>query len=544
MRLPTLIACLSAAASLYAVACRSDDNNTTPDGQGSNNGSGNFVKIQQVQDDAMAPGTAVNLHDVVVTAIDNFGAKVGDIWVEEKEGGKRSGIHVFKAALSDVAMLSVGDEIDLKGAIKSEFALTGSGGDMTGRTVTELEPASGGAITITKLGMSTTITPDKVDALAIAQKFDPTMAAAGGGTAFSNAWEDWEGVLIELDNVSAQAAPKSFGSTMPPPGDNYSFGITGIAKAESSLTDLTMSSIARSTCFGQMVGVVDYFFDYLVLPRSAADFNTTGTACPAAEQAAGTDGAKCTDGVDNDGNGFADCADLGCEVGSNAWLGATCGAADAMCGCSKNFASGTSVNSVNTTLATTSSPVYLHDVYITAMSTSSYWVADSLTAAANGGILVFSKPPTGATVGQKIATLQGIGGPFGTGALKQNEISNATAGALSAGGAVVALTGIALDTLSGATTGAAYTGSLVTVGPVKVGAIGAHNQITLTGAGNKTLTMDDDASFGYGGGSAATPPAANSCLNVTGVMDVQTTDQVRTINPRSAADFVTTTGCP
>src|SRR3569833_3715391 len=97
MRLPTLIACLSATVSLYTNACRSDDNNTPTDGQGSN-GSGNFVTIQQVQDDAMAPGSAVALHDVVVTAIDTFGSKVGDFWVEEKGGGKRSGVHVFKAA--------------------------------------------------------------------------------------------------------------------------------------------------------------------------------------------------------------------------------------------------------------------------------------------------------------------------------------------------------------------------------------------------------------------------------------------------------------
>jgi hypothetical protein len=545
MRLPTLIACLTVSASLYAVACRSDDNNNPTDGQGSNGGSGSFVKIQDVQSEAMVPGTAVALHDVVVTAIDNFGDKKGDFWVEEKEGGKRSGIHVFKAQLTDVGMLTVGDEIDLKGAIKTEFALTGSGGDSTGRTDTELEPASGGQITITKLGTSTTITADKVDALAIGQLYDSTMAATGGGPAFTNAWEDWEGVLVELDNVSAQGAAKAFGSTTPTPADNFSLGITGVAKLEGTMTDITMSGIARGTCFAQVTGVVDYFFDYLVLPRSSTDFATGGTACPALEQAAGTDGSKCTDGTDNDGNGFSDCSDLGCEVGTNAWLGATCGAGDAMCGCSKNFASGSSVSSVNTTLATTSSAAYLHDVYITAINgTSSYWVADSLTAAANGGILVFSKAPTGATVGQKIATLQGIAGPFGTGALKQNEISNATAGALSAAGTVVALSGIALDTLTGATTGAPYTGSLVTVGPVKVGAIGAHNQVTLTGAGNKTITMDDDASFGYGGGSNATPPAANSCLNVTGVMDAQTTDQVRTINPRTVADFVTTTGCP
>src|SRR5664279_1872535 len=207
MRLTSLIAVLS----LSILACGRSDDTTTPDGQGS--GSGNTVKIQDVQSDTMAPGTAVALANVVVTAIDEFGAKTSDIWVEEMGGGKRSGVHVFKTANADVMTLAIGDVINLKGAIKSEFALTGSNADKSGRTVTELEPASGGAIVITKTGQTATITPDKVDALAIGQMYDSTMSATGGGPAFSNAWEDWEGVLVELDNISAQGVAKPFGST-------------------------------------------------------------------------------------------------------------------------------------------------------------------------------------------------------------------------------------------------------------------------------------------------------------------------------------------
>lgn len=218
-----------------------------------------------------------------------------------------------------------------------------------------------------------------------------------------------------------------------------------------------------------------------------------------------------------------------------------------MCGCSKNLASGSSVNAVNTQQATTSSAVYLHDVYITAINgTSSYWVADSLTAATNGGILVFSKAPTGATVGQKVATVQGVGGPFGTGTLRVVEISNATAGALSAGGALVPLTGVATDTLTGAATGAPYAGSLVTLTKAKV-TVASNNfgQVELTDTNGKKITMDDGAFRFYGGTSASpTPPALNACLTVTGIMDVQTTDQIRTINPRTAADLAVATGCP
>lgn len=542
--LPKLFATLAVSASLV-VACRGgDDTNTPTDSGGSGSNNGSATKIQDIQNDAMAPGTAVNLKGVVVTAIDNFGDKKGDIWVEEKEGGKRSGVHVFNAPLDQVAGLAVGDVIDLKGAIKSEFALTGSNSDMTGRTVTELEPANGGMITITKTGETMNIVPDKVDAVAIGQMYDPTMAALGGGTAFSNAWEDWEGVLIEADNIASLGSPRSFGSGA---ADQYSVKAAGIITIEGTQTDIKNSMIALNTCFGKMVGVVDYFYDYLLLPRSANDFTTDGTMCPL-ENAAGGDGAKCTDNIDNDGNGFKDCSDLSCETGVNAWLGTNgCQVADTMCGCSKNLASGTSVNAVNTQQATTSSAVYLRDVYITAINgTSSYWVADSLTAAANGGVLVFSKAPTGATVGQKIATLQGVAGPFGNGTLKVIEVSNATAGSLSAGGTPVPLTGVATDTLNGATSGAPYAGSLVTLTKAKV-SVASNNfgQVELTDTAGKKIIMDDGAFRYYGGTSSSpTPPALGTCLVVTGIMDVQTTDQVRTINPRTAADLAAATGCP
>ena len=69
---------------LAIVACRSDSNNNTDGNPGGGDGSsGTSVTIQMVQDDSMAPGTPVTLRGVVVTAIDTFGAKTGDFWVEE-----------------------------------------------------------------------------------------------------------------------------------------------------------------------------------------------------------------------------------------------------------------------------------------------------------------------------------------------------------------------------------------------------------------------------------------------------------------------------
>jgi hypothetical protein len=363
MRLTSLIAVLS----LAVLACRSDNNNT-PDGQGSGSGSNSGTTVKDVQSDTMVPGTAVTLNNVVVTAIDSFGTKTGDLWVEDMGGGKRSGVHVFKATAPGVA---IGDVVNITGAIKAEFALTGSNADNTGRTTTELEPASSSStLTVTKTGATATITPDKVDALAIGQLYDSTMFMAGGGAAFSNAWEDWEGVLVELDNVSAASAARGFGMKPFAP-DAYAVNLTGVAKLEGTMTDITMSSIKRGTCFGQITGVVDYFFNYLVLPRSSADFNTTGTACPQAESA-------CADSIDNDGNGFTDCADNGCIVNA-----ASC-------------RSTSTINAIDTatTLPTTGQELGSSEsVCVTAVANNGqdFWIAKGPgVASANNGLYVFA----------------------------------------------------------------------------------------------------------------------------------------------------------
>src|SRR5687767_6157102 len=132
---------------LSLIACRGggggggDDDDDQPDAPPV----GGDVTIQQIQDDAMPEGTAVELDGVVVTAIDTFGARTGDIWVQEPGGGEFSGIKVFGAPLDVVATLAIGDIVDISNAEKDEFALTT---DMTGRTVTEIKGAAGGMMSV------------------------------------------------------------------------------------------------------------------------------------------------------------------------------------------------------------------------------------------------------------------------------------------------------------------------------------------------------------------------------------------------------------
>ncbi|MBS1124829.1 MAG: hypothetical protein H6Q90_7057, partial [Deltaproteobacteria bacterium] len=83
---------------------------------------GGSVTIQAVQNDTMPKGTAVELHGVVVTAIDAFGARTGDMWVEEVGGGAFSGVKMFGVPLDQLAALTVGDLVDVTNAEKDEFA--------------------------------------------------------------------------------------------------------------------------------------------------------------------------------------------------------------------------------------------------------------------------------------------------------------------------------------------------------------------------------------------------------------------------------------
>src|SRR5436309_12700757 len=101
---------------MFLVACGGRDNGNKIDA--AVDSVGGLVKIQDIQNDMMPPKTPVMLSGVIVTAIDNFGAKVGDIWVEEPEGGPFSGVHVYKADTSQVAQLQLGDIVDISNAMK------------------------------------------------------------------------------------------------------------------------------------------------------------------------------------------------------------------------------------------------------------------------------------------------------------------------------------------------------------------------------------------------------------------------------------------
>ena len=236
-----------------------DDDAPPPDAGG--------LRVQDVQSEDMPEGTVVELKGVVVTAIDAFGGRTGDMFVEDPAGGEFSGIKVFGAPLDQIAQLEVGSIITISNAAKSEFALTS---DTSGRKVTELVGAGDGDMTITETtpaNMNNNPLPiETVDARAIAELATEAERDAE--------WEKWEGVLIKVVNARQLSDIGTFGAN----ADQKEFDATGGIAVQTVLSDFPTSALPN-TCYLSITGIGDYFFNYLLLHRDPGDLVTGGTGC-------------------------------------------------------------------------------------------------------------------------------------------------------------------------------------------------------------------------------------------------------------------------
>lgn len=458
---------------LALVACRGGggpgDDDDNPDAP-----VGGSVTIQQVQDPAMPEGTVVELDGVIVTAIDGFGARTGDIYVQEPGGGEFSGIKVFGAPLDIVATLQVGDIVTISNAQKDEFALTA---DTSGRTTTELTPAGGGVMSIVKTGTGQVPSPVTVDALAI--------EALATDAERDVEWEKWEGVLITATKV------RQLGAVMPFSGgaeDQQKFDATAGLVVESVLANIGTN--AAGTCYQGITGIGDYFFDYLLLPRSSADLATGGTEC-AAQQV-------------------------------------------------------TSVNAIQ--MGTVTGAVELQNVIITARddipNSKGIWVADAGQGAQFNGIFVFTGSNLDATfvVGATVDIL-GSTTEFDVGNPKVGDTVTEITGAtitVDTGATVPAPLATTAGIAGDITAGEPMEGVLVSVSTVKVtnAALG-QGKVQFTDNNGATIVTDDDLFM-----TGTFPVLTNGdCRNLVGVMHVQLTDNLRTLLARTAADITVGVGC-
>jgi len=494
-----------------AGACRDKSSSNNADG-GTGADAGGDHTIFDVQNDSMPVGTTVTVRGVVVTAIDTYGGRVGGIYVQEPEGGAFSGVFVYLNDTS-AASLSVGDLVDVVGGVKDEFALDT---DTTGRTLTEISPPSGGAITITKVGDGTVPTPPVLN---------PWDLAADDAEA-----EKWEGVPITFNDVAVTSAPRNVSST-----DNTlkEMTVTGPFAVSSSLTDLP-DTIMRDDCYKSITGIGDYFFSYKVLPRSAADMVGGGTNC--LPQEAGD--TNCDDGKDNDYDGFTDCEDFSCIDSSPAL-------------CVIN----TTVADVQNGTVSENSVVTLTDVVVTGKSFNekNLWVQDQGAGGPYKGVYVYrgsgaATLPTSVVAGSVVTV---------TGQVQEFVLGDGGGESLTEIAGTVTVTEggttATIDPVTGLTLTQAkdemYEGVLVTLEGVPVltqpdtSDPNPANQIHewSVGTAGADLWVDDDI-YRY------TPGAIGTCVNITGIMswvgfDTGAAAHQRTIVPRSAAD-ITAVMCP
>lgn len=271
---------------LLAVGCGDDDggSNTNDNNDNTNqnsNGNNNNLPddtIYQVQDPSEASfipeGGSVVLRGVVVTAVDLYGEYDGDVFVQEPDGGPYSGVLIYGPTVTGGALsdLSVGHVVNVTGQ-KAEFALTS---DTSGRTTTEI---MNGTIEIVELG--TPLEPALISSPQLLME-DP------GG-------EQYEGVLVSVQNVRRVRV------------DNYdNVHCTGGLTVGPDLMDVAGATVADG-CYARITGVLDYFFFYALLPRTAADIEQASSSSVCDQSA-----EVCDDEQDNDGDGYIDCADEDC----------------------------------------------------------------------------------------------------------------------------------------------------------------------------------------------------------------------------------------
>src|SRR5258705_1816907 len=89
---PTMKSRFGIPASILMVALAACRGGGGDDGATIDSPSSDDMKIQTVQDPNTMVTTAVTLRGVVVTGIDNFGARKGNFYVEEPEGCELSGV--------------------------------------------------------------------------------------------------------------------------------------------------------------------------------------------------------------------------------------------------------------------------------------------------------------------------------------------------------------------------------------------------------------------------------------------------------------------
>lgn len=503
------VMCITAALALGG--CRDgggDDDDVQPDG-GMNGGDGGNggTTIYDIQEGRVAPGTLVTLENVVVSAVDLYGSRTGGVYVQEAAGGAYSGVFVFGATLpggAPIDTLVPGDIVTVSGGVVEEFSCAPCTTPFPdGQSLTEIS-GGGGMVLITKTGSGAAPQPTVVD---------PVMLAASATEA-----EKWEGVLITVENVAA--VENLWTSTSDP--TIQEIDVTGPFPVGSSLTSLADLTIERDDCFASVTGIGDYFYDYKIHPRSAADVVAGSMSACVYEN----DATMCGNAMDDDHDGFTDCADFSCQTIPSCVADAT-------------------IQDVQMGTIPVGTRVTLTDVVVTAKASSLVWVQDPAGGEYSGVAVFPSAPPAAALVPGTIVTVEGNVDEF----FCVTEIEMATITVTGTGTPLAPLVIPDPATLAdvgpapvppsecaGPGTAEPYEGVLVRVEDVSV--VSAPDMYGQWGVGTGVGLLVDNMMY-----TPMPAPAVDDCYSqITGVLHFSF-DEFK-LQPRNAADATVGAGCP
>ncbi len=290
-------------ATVAFAGCREDKKSSNNNNNNNANNTNNDDTIYMVQDAShqhfVQDGDEVVLSNKVVTAVDKYGNKTGSFWISEPNGGAFSGVQVYNTDTTSAwwGDLEVGDLVTVHGR-KMEYSYLDpdTNEPLFDDPLTEITEAQ-----VTVLGSGTPLTPTDITAS------DLNTVETG---------EKWEGVLVRLTNVRVSDVSERDG--------RLEVKLGGSTKAQDDLADL--ASVNEGVCLSRLTGVVTYFFDYYLMPRSAADIEVAANDGDCAEIV----DEICDNELDDDNNGFTDCDDWACT--GNVACPAKVENSDALCG--------------------------------------------------------------------------------------------------------------------------------------------------------------------------------------------------------------------
>jgi hypothetical protein len=244
-------------------ACSSQADNDQPNEAG-HDPLGTGARLRDVQNPASplyAPNKNVTVSSVVVTAVDAFdetsnGKSIGTIFVEDVDkAGPFAGVSMYSPTyLPGNLRLAPGDVIDMVGEYTEQTTI--------GTTVTF--PSGSFLPQMNK--------PQVTQAFEVSVP-QPTVIQLSDLDSFTTG-RQWIGMLVTISDVTVLGAPTNNGGRVAAIIDNVANG----PEINNELFDLqawngsnTQSSFPAGTHFKSVTGIVDFFFNLFICPRSMAD---------------------------------------------------------------------------------------------------------------------------------------------------------------------------------------------------------------------------------------------------------------------------------